>query len=254
MELQQLCIGYAENRQAPLFGNISAQITQGKLIGLFGRNGIGKSTLLRSMAGLQPLTGGTILLAGKELRKYKPAEIAKRLAFLPSHPLHVPGLSVADMVGTGRFGFTNWMGVERAEDKEAIRQALEVTTLTHLASRDSATLSDGELQRASIARSLVQDTPLILLDEPTAFLDTGNKYKIVRLLKELAQTAHKGILFSTHDLTLALQICDLLWIMTDRGFYAQPPAQLIQNGLLDLLFGDYGLVFDRNTLNYTFKI
>ena len=253
MELQQLSIGYAGNQQEPLYTNISAQIPQGMLISLFGRNGIGKSTLLRSLSGLQPFTGGAILLSGKELQKHKPTEIAKRIAFVPSRPLRVPGLSVADMVGTGRYGFTNWMGAERTDDKEAIRKALEVTDLTNFATRDSTILSDGELQRASIARSLVQDTPLIFLDEPTAFLDMGNKYKIARLLKELTLTGHKGILFSTHDLTLALQICDLLWIMTDRGFYAQPPNQLIQNGLLDTLFSDYGLEFDHNTLNYTFK-
>lgn len=253
MELQQLSIGYLGNRRQLLFSNISAQIPQGTLIGLFGRNGIGKSTLLRTLSGLQLAMDGSIMLFGKEFRKYKPAEIARNLAFVPSRPLSIPGLSVADMVGTGRYGFTNWIGIEEKSDKDAIHKALKITALDHLASRNSATLSDGELQRASIARSLVQDTPLVILDEPTAFLDMGNKYKTVSLLKELTQTTGKGVLFSSHDLTLALQVCDILWIMTDQGFYAQPPDQLIQNGILDRLFYSHGLIFDRNILNYTFN-
>jgi len=249
MELQQLSIGYAGN---PLFHNISAHIEGGKLIALFGRNGIGKSTLLRTMARLQSPIGGTVLLLGRELHRWTPAQVAAQIAFVPSHPLRSHRLSVADMVGTGRYGFTNWMGIEQKSDQEAIARALEATSLTPLAQRDSSTLSDGELQRASIARSLAQETPLIFLDEPTAFLDTGNKYKTVYLLKELTQTVHKGIVFSTHDLTLALQVCDLLWIMAEDGFYAEPPTQLIQRGILDSLFGSYGLSFDRSMLGYRF--
>jgi len=250
LELQQLGIGYAGEKRAPLFRAISASVSSGLLIGLFGRNGIGKSTLLRTMAGLQPPVEGNILLQKRELQRWTPADMAKQIAFVPSQPLRTPRLSVTDMVGVGRYGFTNWIGAEQKSDKEAITKALEATALTDLAQRDSATLSDGEWQRAAIARSLAQDTPLIFLDEPTAFLDMGNKYKIVYLLKELTQTAHKGILFSTHDLTLALQVCDTLWIMDDHGFHVQSPAQLLQTGILDTLFTSYGLVFDYKTLSY----
>jgi len=252
MELQQLSIGYAEGKKEPLFRNISAHISQGMLIALFGPNGIGKSTLLKTMAGLQPPMGGAALLLGKELRRWPPVEIAGQISFVPSHLLRTHRLSVADMVGIGRYGFTNRMGTERESDREAIAKALKATSLTSLAQRDSSTLSDGELQRASIARSLSQDTPLIFFDEPTAFLDTGNKFKIAYLLKELTKTANKGIVFSTHDLTLALQVCDVLWMMTGHGFYAEPPCQLIQKGILDTLFSSYGLVFDRNILGYRF--
>ncbi|MCL2726935.1 MAG: ABC transporter ATP-binding protein [Bacteroidales bacterium] len=229
MELQQLSIGYAGGKKEPLFSNISAQISKGMLIALFGRNGIGKSTLLRTMARLQPPTGGTAILLGRELPKWTPAQVARQIAFVPSHPIRTPRLSVADMVGAGRYGFTNWMGAQQQSDREAIARALEATSLTPLAHRDSSTLSDGELQRASIARSLAQETPLIFLDEPTAFLDLGNKYKTVYLLKELTQTAQKGILFTTHDLTLALQVCDTIWHMADDGFHALSPAQFIQS-------------------------
>ena len=251
LTLHQLSIGHSRDR-APLFTHITATLSKCKLIGLFGRNGIGKSTLLRTMDGLLPPIAGDVLLKGRKLQKWTPIDIATQIAFVPSLPQRTPRLSVIDMVGIGRYGFTNWIGAERKIDREIISKALDITALSHLAHRDSSTLSDGELQRASIARCLVQDTPLILLDEPTAFLDTGNKYKTVYLLKEITQTEQKGILFSTHDLTLALQVCDLLWIMDDNGFYAQPPAQLIQQGILDTLFQSYGLTFDCQTLSYRY--
>ena len=250
MELQQLCIGYSSSKREALFCNISAKVSQGELIALFGRNGIGKSTLLKTMAALIPPMAGVAKLAGRDIQKWTPAQIAKQIAFVPSHPIRTHNLSVSEMVGAGRYGFTNWIGYQQASDREAIAKALEVVDLSPLAYRDSATLSDGEWQRASIARSLAQDTPLIFLDEPTAFLDMGNKYKTAFLLKELTQKAQKGILFSSHDLTLALQVCDTLWIMAEDGFYADRPAQLIQQGVFDTLFSSDGLVFDRQTFGY----
>ena len=253
IELQQLDIGYSLRKRESLYSNISATVSQGELIALLGRNGIGKSTLLKTMAALLPPIAGVAKLAGEDLQTWTPAQVAKQIAFVPSHPIRTQGLSVSEMVGAGRYGFTNWIGYEQASDKEAIAKALEVVELSPLAHRDSSTLSDGEWQRASIARSLAQDTPLIFLDEPTAFLDMGNKYKVIHLLKELTQTAQKGILFSTHDLTLALQVCNTLWIMAEDGFYAGTPAQLIQEGVLDTLFDSDGLVFDRQTLVYHFN-
>jgi iron complex transport system ATP-binding protein len=252
MDIRRLSIGYAAGKREALFHNISASIFRGNLIALFGRNGIGKSTLLRTMARLQLPVAGTVALLGQDLQKWKQADIAKQIAFVPSQPLRTQNLSVLDMVGTGRYGFTNRIGSEQESDKKAVARALEATSMSHLARRDSSTLSDGELQRASIARSLAQDTPLIFLDEPTAFLDTGNKYKTVSLLKDLTQKENKGILFSTHDLTLALQVCDILWIMEENGFHAAPPVQLIQQGVLDALFNSDGLAFDHKALSYKF--
>lgn len=249
MELRRLSIGYSGGKRMALFSDISATVAQGALIGLFGRNGIGKSTLLKTMAGLQPPIKGAITLGGRDLKQMKPTDIAKQIAFVSSQPVRTQRLSVRDMVGTGRYNHTNWIGVELKNDKEVINQALAATDLSVIAHQDSATLSDGELQRASIARSLAQDTPLIFLDEPTAFLDMGNRYKTIHLLKDLVQTAKKGVVFSTHDLTLALQVCDILWIMKDDGFYAAPPLQLVREGVLDALCTSFGLKFDPKTLS-----
>ncbi|MDR2584609.1 MAG: ABC transporter ATP-binding protein, partial [Prevotellaceae bacterium] len=210
--LKELSIGF-NKVQKPLYSPISATLLRGNLIALFGRNGIGKSTLLKTIMGLQPPKSGEVILCGEDISRWTPAQIATHLAFVPSNPIRAHRLSVADMVGTGRHRFTNIFGSEQKRDKESIHQALEATKLTHLALRDSSTLSDGEMQRASISRSLVQETPIILLDEPTAFLDLGNKYQIIQLLKQLTRTNNKAILFSTHDLAMALQVCDLIWIM-----------------------------------------
>ena len=246
ISLSQLSIGH----KIPIFKGIDAQLSGGRLTGLFGRNGIGKSTLLRSIAGLQAAFGGEIHIDGQTLLRLKPSDIARKLSFVPSQPLRPTRLSVADMVGLGRYGFTNWMGHLGPEDIAAVNQALALTGLSALAQQEAASLSDGELQRASIARSLVQDTPLILLDEPTAFLDMANKFKVVQLLQSLSREQGKGILFSTHDLSLALQVCDQLWIMDDSGFYADTPAQLIAQGVFTNLFAHDGLVFDEAVMTY----
>ena len=250
LELIELSIGHVGVRH-PLFQHISTYINKGELIGLFGCNGIGKSTLLKTLSGLLPPVGGKVLLFGHDMRMLSPVDIAKQIAFVPTHPFRIHRLSVVDLVRAGRYGFTNWIGIEQKSDKEAINKALEATTISHLASRDCSTLSDGELQRASIARSLAQNTPIILLDEPTAFLDTGNKYRVVHLLKELAHKEQKGILFSTHDLTLALQVCDILWVMEEDGFYAQTPNKLIEQGVFHKIFNAFGLSFDHHTLGFT---
>ena len=246
LSLQQLSIGNKEF----LFGGIQARLSGGNLVGLFGRNGIGKSTLLRTLAGLQPAFSGLIRIGEQDLSQCKPAHLARLLSFVPSQTLRPPKLSVADMVGLGRYGFTNWIGSLGQEDAQAIAQALALTGLSALSQQEAASLSDGELQRAAIARSLVQDTALILLDEPTAFLDMANKFKVVQLLQSLSREQGKGILFSTHDLSLALQVCDQLWIMNDTGFYANTPAQLIAQGVFKTLFADDGLLFDEATLTY----
>ena len=250
MELKQLSIGYSGSKQDALFREITASISSGMFIALFGRNGIGKSTLLKTMAGLLPPMGGSVLLKGSNLQKWAHSKIAREIAFVPAQTPRTPRLSVTDMVGLGRYSHTNWIGSEREIDKEIIDHALEATDLKWLSHCDSSSLSDGELQRASIARSLAQESPLIFLDEPTAFLDMGNKYKIVYLLKELTRNANKGILFSTHDLSLALGVCDVLWIMEDHAFHVAPPIQLIQKGVLDALFSSSGLSFDPVTLTY----
>ncbi len=228
LDISGLYIGYSK-RQV-LFENINLQLHCGKITGILGPNGIGKSTLLKTIAGLLPPLKGSVVPEGFP----KDRDLC---AFVPAQPWRASNFSVEDTVSTGRYRYTNWLGLENPEGKRIIEGVLKKTGISHLAGRNSADLSDGEFHRVAIARALVQDTPLILLDEPTAFLDIANKQATVLLLKKLAVEENKGILFSTHDLSLALKHCDLFWIMTrDKNLFYGTPAELNDRGIIDLLY------------------
>lgn len=228
LDIQDLTIGYSKH--TPLFEQINAQLGSRKVTGLLGPNGIGKSTLLKTLAGLIPPLKGSIQPAVREKN-------GNLCAFVPSQPPRAAYFSVRDTVSTGRYRYTNWLGVENQEGKQMVSKVMELTGIAHLADRNSADLSDGEFQRVAIARALVQDTPLIILDEPTAFLDIANKRAMGLLLRKLSAEENKGILFSTHDLSLAMEHCDLFWIMTPDGILHQgTPAEMEQNGIIKRLY------------------
>ncbi|HOG25145.1 MAG TPA: ABC transporter ATP-binding protein [Bacteroidales bacterium] len=228
LDIVNVSVGYS--RHKPLFEHINAQLVRGTVTGLLGPNGIGKSTLLKTIAGLLPPLQGSI-------RHGEGAQKNNFCAFVPSQPLRAAHFSVRDTVSTGRHRYTNWLGIEDREGKQIVENVLERTGIKHLAERNSASLSDGEFHRVAIARALVQDTPLILLDEPTAFLDIANKRSIALLLRKLALEENKGILFSTHDLTLAMEQCDYFWIMTPEGeLHRGTPALMQENGIIDRLY------------------
>lgn len=228
LDISALSIGYSKRHS--LFEDITLQLHCGKITGILGPNGIGKSTLLKTIAGLLPPLKGSVIPQGLPRDR-------DLCAFVPAQPWRASNFSVEDTVSTGRYRYTNWLGLENPEGKRIIEGVLEKTGISHLAGRNSADLSDGEFHRVAIARALVQDTPLILLDEPTAFLDIANKQATVLLLKKIAVEENKGILFSTHDLSLAMQHCDLFWIMTpDKKMFSGTPAQMKERGIIERLF------------------
>lgn len=228
LDISALSIGYSKRHS--LFEDITLQLHCGKITGILGPNGIGKSTLLKTIAGLLPPLKGSVIPIGLPVDR-------DLCAFVPAQPWRASNFSVEDTVSTGRYRYTNWLGLENPEGKRIIAGVLEKTGISHLAGRNSADLSDGEFHRVAIARALVQDTPLILLDEPTAFLDIANKQATVLLLKKLAVEENKGILFSTHDLSLAMQHCDLFWIMTpDEKMFFGTPAEMKERGIIERLF------------------
>ncbi len=228
LDISALSIGYSKRHS--LFEDITLQLHCGKITGILGPNGIGKSTLLKTIAGLLPPLKGSVIPQGLPRDR-------DLCAFVPAQPWRASNFSVEDTVSTGRYRYTNWLGLENPEGKRIIEGVLEKTGISHLAGRNSVDLSDGEFHRVAIARALVQDTPLILLDEPTAFLDIANKQATVLLLKKIAVEENKGILFSTHDLSLAMQHCDLFWIMTpDKKMFSGTPAQMKERGIIERLF------------------
>ena len=227
--LDSLEIGYLSGKKnCLLLPPISASSAGGELIAVIGRNGIGKSTLLRTLAGLQAPLGGDIKINGKSIRDYSRLELAKRIGYISTEVVRVSNMSVSDLVSLGRFPHTNWLGTTGHEDHLSVENSIERTGLTDLRDRNISEISDGERQKAMIARVLAQDTDFMIMDEPTAFLDIAGKYGIVSLLIKLAADG-KTILFSTHDFSIALNHADKIWLLLDD--------RLVE-GVLDIAGGD----------------
>ena len=158
-------------------------LNRGELIAVIGRNGIGKSTLLRTLTGLQPPLGGEILYSGKNIREYSRMELAQKVGYISTEIVKVSNMRVYDLVALGRFPHTNWIGKIEAKDHEVIMDALEKTSMVSFRRKFVSELSDGERQKAMIARILAQDTGIMIMDEPTAFLDVASKYEILHLMQ-----------------------------------------------------------------------
>ena len=236
-----LSVGY---RQRVVLANLNLSVAGCELVALIGRNGLGKSTLLRTIAGLQPAISGEIIIAGRPLEQYSRSELAGVLSIVSTDPVGVSHLTVRQLVSFGRFPYTNWIGKLTDEDTGLVEEAMLLVGITSLANKNLHEISDGERQRAMIARALAQDTPLILLDEPTAFLDLPNRYVVVHLLQRLTRTKRKTILFSTHDLNIAMREADKLWLITDDALYEGAPEDLILNRQFARMFEETKLRFD----------
>lgn len=237
-EIKRVTLGYKE-RKAPLAENLSVEAHGGELVALLGRNGVGKSTLLKTMAGVMPPLQGEVMLNERSVYDMTVAERARQMAFVTTENVSVIHLRVSEVVAMGRAPYTGWFGRLSEEDERIAGKALEWVGMTDFAEKGMDTLSDGERQRVMIARALAQDTPVMLLDEPTAFLDLPNRYQIVLLLKRLAHDLGKIMIFSSHDLAIAMQICDRLWVMSrpeEGGMASGSPAQLMESGGLDAIF------------------
>lgn len=238
--LKELSLGYNKI----LYSGINAKAYNNELIAIVGPNGIGKSTLLKSMAALTSVMDGSIHIMNRNIKTYSARSISSQISFVPSQSPRANNLSLFDMVATGSYNRTNWLGTISTSEKDKIIGIINKLGLTDLTDSDSSTLSDGEYQRAAIARSLVQDSKIILLDEPTAFLDIENKAVITKLLSTISHKEGKTIIFSTHDLPLAINMCDKIWIMGFNGFFEDTPKMLIKKGAFDKMFKDSSLQFD----------
>ncbi|MFV0565076.1 MAG: ABC transporter ATP-binding protein [Flavobacteriaceae bacterium] len=254
LKTENLSIGYASKKEKTIIASaINIELKQGELIGLIGANGIGKSTLLRTLTNVQPPLGGTVLINNKSLYNYPPLELAKAMSVVLTEPVASKNLSVFELVALGRQPYTNWAGTLCKTDISAINQALALTHIDHLKHKKCFELSDGQLQKALISRALSQDTALIILDEPTSHLDMYHKAYMLHLLKKLAKETGKTILFSSHEIDLAIQLCDTLIVMAKDNVETGQPCNLIKKGVFDKLFPDDLIGFDENTGSFKVK-
>lgn len=220
-----------------LMENGSAEFAAGELTALVGRNGAGKSTLLRAVTAIEPPKSGEILLDGKDAAKMPPESIARTISFVGTEKVRIANLRCEDIVAIGRAPYTNWIGRMQKADRQIVADALCAVGMETFASRSIDTLSDGECQRIMIARALAQQTPIIILDEPSAFLDIPTRFEICRLLQRLAHEEGKCILFSTHDLDAAIPVCDSIAVIDDRSIIKLPTGEMRRQGIIEQLFG-----------------
>ena len=248
-----MSVGYRRgNKWNTLHSNINVCLNEGEFVCLLGPNGAGKSTLLKTIAGFLPKISGKITVYGDNLDSLSESEKAKRISVVLTERPAVADMTVSELVALGRSPFTGFFGRTSGEDKEKIRKAINDVGLKGFEDKFVTRLSDGERQKAFIAKSLVQETPLILLDEPTAFLDLPSRVEIMHLLKELAHEHHKSILLSTHDLDLALQTADTIWLLAS-GLPLQTgvPEDLVLANDFKKIFNREGIIFDNSTGQFT---
>lgn len=254
LDVRDLSIGYSNKKNTnKIAEKINLSLSKGELIGLVGANGIGKSTLLRTLSGMQTALSGNVFLYDKPIESYSPFLLATQLSIVLTEPPATKNLSVQEMISLGRQPYTNWIGKLSTEDKKAIEFALQTTETTKLSEKKCFELSDGQMQRVAIARALAQDTPVMFLDEPTTHLDIYHRAYVLKLLKNLTETTQKTILFSTHEIDLAIQLTDKMIVMTEDKTYFGTPCELINKGRFNTLFPSETIQFDSDTGRFTIK-
>jgi iron complex transport system ATP-binding protein len=249
-----LSIGYSTKKQKIVIAEqLNLHLQSGKLISLVGANGIGKSTLLKTLCGIQKPISGTVLLYQKAIQNYDNLSLAQNLSLVLTEKLPPNNLTVYELIALGRQPYTNWIGKLAATDVLAIDEAILLTQIDHLKAKKIHEISDGQLQKVLIARALAQDTSLIILDEPTTHLDLFHKVTIFKLLKKLVQETTKCILFSTHDIDLAIQLSDEMIVMTENKVIADEPCNLITKGIFNTLFNDDNITFDSQKGKFSIR-
>jgi iron complex transport system ATP-binding protein len=254
IKANDLSIGYKFRNKAPriISSELNLQLFPGEMVCLLGPNGAGKSTLMRTIAGLQPAISGEIEIDGMSLGTLDPGELAKKLSLVLTERVEAGNLTVGEVVSLGRIPYTGWLGKLSDLDREKISWALSATETTVFQHQKINRLSDGERQKVMLARALAQDTNLILLDEPTAHLDLPSRVEMMRLLHQLARRMNKAILLSTHELDLALQAADKLWVMKNDGsLISGTPEDLVLNGSFEAAFTKAGFYFDKSSGSFS---
>lgn len=249
--LSSLSIGYRlRGGDKVIAAGIDASLHEGELTCLIGANGAGKSTLLKTLAAFLPKLGGDIYIKGREIADYTNRELSRLVGVVLTSRPEAENMTAEEVVGLGRTPYTGFWGTLGADDRHIVAESMETVGVGHLAARTVTTLSDGERQKVMLAKALAQQTPIIILDEPTAFLDYPSKADTLLLLARLSHEAGKMVFISTHDLELALQTADRLWLMPGDGHVTTgSPRELADSGALSAFIERKGITFDRETMS-----
>lgn len=250
VELHNLTTGYrVKGHDKIVSARLSASLSEGQLTCMLGPNGAGKSTLLRTLAGFQKPLDGEVKINGRNIRQLKPREMATQVSVVMSMNADIKNMSVDEVIALGRSPYTGFWGRLSPKDRKAMDKCIAWMGIESLRGRKMNTLSDGERQKVMIAKAIAQETPIILLDEPTAFLDYPSKVAMMMLLHRLAHALHKTIFLSTHDLEQALQVADQIWLIDpDKGLTTGLPEDLSREGEIERYFCHPGISFDRLTM------
>ena len=249
IRLSNLCIGYrSKNGTRVVAAGINATIRSGELTCLLGANGVGKSTLLRTLSAFQPKLDGEIMMRSQEISSFTDKELSRMIGVVLTEKPDIRNMTVRELVALGRSPYTGFWGTLHDDDWQVVDEAISIIRIEALKDRMIHTLSDGERQKVMIAKALAQQTPVIYLDEPTAFLDFPSKVEMMQLLRRLAREQQKTIFLSTHDFELALQVADTLWLMETDGLSVGTPREMADSGALARYVERPGITFDSTTL------
>ncbi len=253
LQTNNLSVGYKHKKKAHvILSSMDVTMAYGELVCFMGQNGVGKSTLLRTLSGIQPPLAGKVWLGDKDIASLSKKDIAQQLSLVLTEQVPAANLSVYELLTLGRYPYLGWDIRLSSQDRELIDRAIALTHIETLLAQKLHTLSDGQRQKAMIARALVQDCSVMVLDEPTAHLDLNNRIEIVLLLKQLSKEVNKAILMATHELDLALQVADRLWLAhSDGPLLTGIPEDLVLNGGLDDTFRLKG--YDLKTGRITYR-
>ncbi|WP_368389526.1 ABC transporter ATP-binding protein [Tenacibaculum sp. 1_MG-2023] len=254
LKTENLAIGYQTKKQQTVIASeINLSVEKGKFVALLGKNGIGKSTLLRTLSKVQNPLSGNVFINQKNILNFTNKELATTLSLVLTERLPESQLTVFELIALGRQPYTNWIDTLSETDIKKVNTAIEQTEIEHLKNNRFYELSDGQLQRVLIARALAQDTEIIILDEPTAHLDIHHTIKIFSLLKKLVETTQKTILISTHEVNLAIQLADECILLTEDTIYSGTSEELINKNAFDTLFPKNLIHFNKNLEQFVIK-
>ncbi len=247
-----LAVGYRQGKKATaIMSGLNLTLESGMVTALLGRNGAGKSTLLRALTGAERPIEGTVAIGGRDTAAMGSREMSRLVGLVSTERIAAGGLTVAELVALGRQPHTGFLGRLSAHDREVVERAMASVGMTHKAQSHMAQLSDGERQKAMIARAIAQETPIIVLDEPTAFLDVASRIRLMRLLHTLARSQGKAVLLSSHDVAQALLLADALWVIADdRSMACGRTEEVVMSGAMQHMFADPEIEFSPDICDF----